>query len=598
MRDLLSKLRDILTKRDRRRFKWVFVFVLLMGFFEVIGIASIFPFMQLVANPETIEESRWIGWIYDKLGFQSERSFLLMMGGTVLVLLAMSNGIIVVTRWVQAKTVWTAIHSLAQRLLEIYLFQPYEFFLNRNSADLSKQVLDEVNQLANSVLTPAIQAFARVIVSLAIISLLVAVDPTLAITIVLVLGGVYSILYYSLRGHLKRLGQSRFDANRSRFRTAREAFSGIKAVKIKGREQFFADRFVSASRIYTKVQPQFAIASIAPVYLVQTLAFGGILTVVLYLLTVERDVEAVLPMLSLYALAGYRLMPSLQQIYNSIATIRYNLPVIDGLHADLMMAKTARRPKDLESMPELRFSEQIEIRNLTYRYRGADSIVLEKISVVIPAKSSVAFVGPTGSGKTTLFDSVVGLLHPAQGGVLVDGVPITDQNIRSWQNMIGYVPQDVTLYDASISRNIVFGHAEIDLARLHSAAKIANIHDFIVNELPEGYETFVGEQGIRLSGGQRQRIGLARALYFFPKVLVLDEATSALDGITEEAIMHSIREASESITLIMIAHRLDTVKDCDIIYLLDEGQIVNNGTYEELIESSSIFRGMAKVTTD
>ncbi len=596
MLDSIKKVYAILTAKEVRKFVVLLFVIVLMGFFELAGIASIMPFMQLVSQPDAIEHSRLLQWAYDSFGFANNRSFLIALGVFVLVLLTTANALTVFSIWLQHKFAWGSSHAIANRLLNKYLNQPYHFFLSQNSSQMAKQILGETNDLASGFLLSVAVLIAKSFVALVIFSLLLFVDPVLAVTIFVVFGCIYAILYSSMRRYLTKLGEARFSANEQRFKSATEAFSGIKMVKMSGKEAYFSKRFCEASELFCEVEPKREATFVTPVYLVQTMAFGAILVLIIYLLATERGLQDVIPLLSLYALAGYRLLPSLQQIYSALARIRYQRPIVDAIHDDLMNTETDVEPAPPNETP-VSFRETITLEQVCFKYPGAEELAVNNIDLEIRKNQHIAFVGSTGSGKTTLVDLIIGLLQPAGGTIKIDGQPLNRSNIRSWQDLIGYVPQEVTLYDDSILRNIAFGVPEdkIDQLLVEQVAQIADIHKFITSELPEGYETFVGERGIRLSGGQRQRIGLARALYHQPAVLVLDEATSALDGITEAAVMEGIALAISGVTTIMIAHRLDTVKDCDYIYMVERGRIVSKGTYDELLQQNDAFRRMARI---
>jgi len=302
--------------------------------------------------------------------------------------------------------------------------------------------------------------------------------------------------------------------------------------------------------------------------------------------------------LALYTLAAYRLMPSLQQVYSQVAQIRFSVPALDILYDDLhsLTPHNANLPK-MKSVKPMGIGSSLSLDNVTFRYESQDKSAINNISLTIKALSTVGFVGSTGSGKTTTIDLILGLLKPQKGRIAVDDVAINSKNIRSWQRTIGYVPQQIYLSDDSISANIAFGHdiKDINQDAVETAAKIANLHEFVINDLPHGYSTRVGEQGVRLSGGQRQRIGIARALYYDPGVLVFDEATSALDSVTEKAVMEAIHSLGNKKTIIMIAHRLSTVRHCNNIFVLDGGKLVEEGTYDQLIEANSKFQNMIKM---
>lgn len=596
MLDAIKKVYTILTAREVRKFIVLMLVIFVMGFFELAGIASIMPFMQLVSQPDAIENSRLLTWGYNTLGFASNHQFLFALGVLVLVLLTTANALTVFAIWLQHKFAWDSANAIANRLLKKYLNQPYHFFLSQNSSQLVKQILSETNDLANGFLLSVAVLIAKAFVALVIFSLLLMVDPFLAITIFVVFGSIYVLTYTMMRRYLTRLGTVRFAANEQRYKTATEAFAGIKMVKMGGKERYFGRRFQEASAAFCQVEPKREATFVTPVYLVQTLAFGAILLLILYLLATERGLQDVIPLLSLYALAGYRLLPSLQQMYSSIARIRYQRPIVDAIYHDLIVEGGALAPAPAGGEP-MAFKRSIEIKEVAFKYPAAEDYALRDVSLEIQKNQQIAFVGSTGSGKSTLVDLAIGLLRPVRGGIYVDGVAMDETNSRAWQDLIGYVPQEVALYDDTLIRNIAFGidAHQVDRARIEEVARIANIHDFIVDELPEGYETCVGERGVRLSGGQRQRIGLARALYQRPAVLVLDEATSALDGITEAAVMEGIRSALEEVTIIMIAHRLDTVKDCDYIFMMEQGQIVSSGTYDDLVQQNDVFRKMARI---
>jgi ATP-binding cassette, subfamily B, bacterial PglK len=448
------------------------------------------------------------------------------------------------------------------------------------------------------VLLPLTDFAARLVVAVAMLGLLVAVDPLLALSVLGVLGTAYAGVYLGFRAYLYRLGRDRYTSGRMRFKTASEALQGIKAVKVGGRERYFLAKFEAASAEFSALQPRFQTLSRTPRYVLETLAFGGIVVIVLVLLRAERTLADVIPVLSLYALAGYRMLPAMQEMFSSITQVRFHAPVVDTIY-DQFTRHTVSAPLPEADVPPLPLRREIELRGLRFRYQGADALTLDGIDLTIARNSSVAFVGPTGSGKSTLVDILVGLLRADEGEVRVDGVPVTPENVRAWQASIGYVPQEAMLFDDTVLRNIVFGveDAAVDRARVERAARLARIHDFITDELSEGYDTVVGERGIRLSGGQRQRIGLARALYREPSVLILDEATSALDGVTEREVMEAIAGMRNQVTLVLIAHRLTTVRDCDRIYLLDGGRITDEGTYGDLIASNHLFRGMAKAVS-
>jgi ATP-binding cassette, subfamily B, bacterial PglK len=440
------------------------------------------------------------------------------------------------------------------------------------------------------------QVIARSVTVIFIFGLLVAVDPLLAALGIIFLGGLFGFVFLIMRNRLAWYGDLRVDANRDRFNAAVEALAGVKEIKLMGKERVFLRRYSRPSRIYTQAIAAIEVISKVPRYLLEVIAFGGIILMVMYFIYTDQSTAEFLPRLIVYALGLFRLMPALQDVFTSVTSMRGNTAALDNIFRDLQTSEVPEA-QDRSNIPKLPFKETLELRNVTFRYPGADKPVLKNFSISIKANSSVAFVGATGSGKTTTVDLLLGLLSPDSGDLLVDGVPVNETNMLNWQRNLGYVPQFIYLNDDTIASNIAFGVPanHIDQKAVERAAKQANIHTFITTDLPQGYNTEVGERGVRLSGGQRQRLGIARALYANPDVLVLDEATSALDGVTEEAIFHAVDNLGKSKTVIMIAHRISTVRNCDVIYVLDKGRVVGQGTYDELLVTSPHFRAIAQV---
>ena len=430
-------------------------------------------------------------------------------------------------------------------------------------------------------------------VALALLILLLVVDPLLALAVGLVLGLAYAGIFVVVSGWLNRLGVARVKANQARYTAVSEAFGAAKEVKVGGLEQAYTQRFAKPAEIYAKGQATAQIIARLPRFALEAVAFGGMLLVMLYLMTKSGSFAAALPIIALYAFAGYRLMPALQQIYGAFTQLRFAGPALDALHKDLMSLQAADALHG--NLTPLPLTQAINLNQVSYRYPNASQLALNGIDLTIPAHSTVGFVGTTGSGKTTTVDVILGLLEPQEGSLSVDGQTITAANRWQWQRSIGYVPQHIYLADDSVAANIAFGvnAKDIDQQAVERAAKIANLHEFVLNDLPQGYATTVGERGVRLSGGQRQRIGIARTLYHNPQVLILDEATSALDNLTEQAVMEAVNNLGHDITIILIAHRLSTVRQCDQIYLLERGEVKASGTFDELSASNQQFAAMA-----
>ncbi len=589
----LKKLLDLLTPHERRRAGLLLGMILVMALLDVIGVASIMPFMAVLANPQLIETNTILTATYAGLGFADPRSFMFFLGLAVLVALVTSLAFRALTTYAQFRFVLMREYTIGQRLIVGYLHQPYTWFLNRHSADLGKTILSEVHQVIGGAMMPMMSLIANGTVVIALLTFLLVIDPQLALIVSAVLGLGYSLIFNVMSGFLSRIGSERVAANQIRFTVVSEAFGAAKEVKVGGLEQAYIRRFSQPAEIYAKHQASAQVVSQLPRFALEAVAFGGMLLVVLYLMAGGGGFATALPIVALYAFTGYRLMPALQQIYNSFSQLRFFGPALDALHADLISLAPPKLA-DPNTAP-MRFTRAITLNAVRFTYPNATKSALQNLTLRIPAHSTIGLVGATGSGKTTTVDVILGLFEPEQGSLEVDGITINDTNRRQWQRAIGYVPQQIYLADDTVAANIAFGldPSEIDQAAVERAARIANLHDFVVSELPHGYATTVGERGVRLSGGQRQRIGIARALYHNPQVLILDEATSALDNLTEQAVMEAVHNLGHEITIILIAHRLTTVRECDQIYLLRKGRVVAQGTYDELVEGDETFRAMA-----
>ena len=441
---------------------------------------------------------------------------------------------------------------------------------------------------------PAMKLIAQGAVAFFLILLLVVANPMAALGALVLLGGSYVLVYLVVRKRISRMGHVRKAANMDKYKVAGEAFGGVKDVKLMGLEDSFLRRYERPARRSAEANSLIGVASEVPRNILRAVALGGILAFVVVMLIRGQDMSGMLPVLGLYAFAGMRLLPALQQIYSSATTMRFTVSMLDRVHADLLSLPKGENAKFPAAPEPLPLREKLELRDVSYAYPSAERGALNGLTLSIPALSTVGVVGGTGAGKTTAVDVILGLLRPQEGVVAVDGTPVTDDRLRAWQRSVGYVPQQIFLMDESVAANIAFGvpHKEIDMAAVERAARIAELHDFILRDLPEGYATELGERGVRLSGGQRQRIGIARALYHDPDVLVLDEATSALDNLTERAVMDAVHNLGGKKTIIMIAHRLSTVQDCDIIFLLEHGRVAAQGRYDDLVETSDHFRRM------
>ena len=558
-----------------------------MALLDMIGVASILPFMAVLSNPSVIETNIFLKKMFEFasiFGVNNNEQFLFFLGLTVLFCLIFSLIFKAITTYFQIKFVQMREYSISKRLIEGYLHQPYKWFLHRHSSDLGKTILSEVQQVISLGLSPLMDIISKVLIALAIIILLLLNDIKLTLSLSFLLSGSYFIIFYFVRKSLIKIGNQRLENNGLRFKHVIESFSSIKEIKFKNLEQAFLNRYSVPAKNYAQNHAISSAISMLPRFVLEIIAFGGILVMILYLMKNEGNLNSSLPIISLYVFAGYRLMPALQRIYTSYTQLIFIKPSLDKLYKDINNLEYQNENYGLEAV---NFDKQILLKNISFIYPKSSKNTLKNIDMKISSNSTIGIVGQTGSGKTTLIDIILGLLEATSGSLEVDGKIITKKNAKSWQSFIGYVPQDIYLSDDRIDANIAFGldYKDINQEAVEKACKIANIHEFIMNELPEKYQTKVGERGVRLSGGQRQRIGVARALYKNPKLLVLDEATSALDNQTERAVIDAINNIKNKITIILIAHNLDTIKNCDMIFKIDNGRIVDQGSFEKVLKN-------------
>lgn len=596
MRSTFRKLLSILSLEERRTALWIFVLMVLGAFLEAGGVASIIPFISVLSDPSMITENTYLAKAYAWSGMESVEAFTIAMGFLFLGVFFTSLVLKALNQWVQMRFSKMRVHSVGTRLLKGYLSQPYEWFLSRHTSKLTTTILSEVNQVIGKSLLPAIQLVAKTIVVFALVIVLLVIDPVLAFSATAVLGGAYIVIYMLVRGPLYRFGRRRYLANLQRYRVTQETLGGVKDVKVGCLEQNMLERFMAPSFKTANEEVKASVVNMLPGHFMQAVVFGGVVGVLLYLKQAYGSMAGALPVLSAFAFAAYRLLPALQQIFRHTTSMRANSAALDGLIAEIQSLESVS--DNLLQEPRSRFPElkrSVELRNIEYGYPAASELALKGVSMTVGAKERIGLVGASGSGKTTTVDVILGLLPPTAGDMFVDGVRITQQNVRQWQRSIGYVPQHIFLADETIAANIAFGMRpnEIDRDSVIRAAKLANLHEFITTRLPNGYDTEVGERGVRLSGGQRQRIGIARALYHDPDVLILDEATSALDNQTEKVVMEAVDKLANQKTIILIAHRLSTVRECDRIYLMSDGQVIGEGGFDELVRDNAEFSAMA-----
>ncbi len=588
----LRKILYFMSVKERREAFILVGMFLIMALLDIIGVASIMPFIYVLTNPEIVETNSYLNRAFittSIFGVKTTQQFLFFIGIFFFILLLVSLSFKALTTYLQTRFAQMRQYSIAKRLMEGYLNQPYTWFLNRHSADLGKSILSEVGIIVSSGLAPMLNVIAKSIIALGLLALIIVVNPKLAFLVFIIIGSAFGIIYKLSRNFLRRIGEDRVKKNQWRFTALTEAFGAVKEIKLGGLEQIYVQRFADAAKVIARHNASGKVISVLPRFAVEAIAFGGMILVALILI-LQKGTDDVIPLLALYAFAGYRLLPALQQIYSDITELRFIGPALDIMYDDLKSLKSFTHDTSKEVLP---LKKSIYLNHVNYNYPNSSKLALKNIKINIPAFSTVGIVGATGSGKTTTVDIILGLLETKKGTLEVDGEVINKNNLRAWQRSIGYVPQQIYVSDDTIEANIAFGAKDsndIDQEAVKTAAKIANLHEFVVNELQNKYKTTVGERGVRLSGGQRQRIGIARALYNKPNVLILDEATSALDNLTEQAVMDALQNLKNNITVVMIAHRLSTVKKCDNIFLLEKGELRGEGTFEKLMKENTNFR--------
>jgi ATP-binding cassette, subfamily B, bacterial PglK len=580
---MYKKIFNLFDKDEKKTLYKIMLIAIIMALFETIGVASIMPFMSLLSNPELVtNEQGYYKYFFELLNFETIRSFQIFLGCVVLLLIVATNIFAIYSLWVVQMFTANQNKVFSTKLLKNYLHKPYSFYFDNNTSELGKNILSESMVLTEGVILPVIQLITKMLVTLSILILLFYINPVL----LMIMGGSlisgYYIVYLFTNTKFEEYGQKKLDLNTKKFKVADESLSGVKVIKFLQKEIFFLNKFENISKEYADITANYQILKLLPKHFMEILAFGGIMAITLYMLTNEFNAKEIVPVLSIYALAGYRLMPALQQIYASIVTIKYNQAAAGVVQRDLQSIV----PVSISSKhhtQRINFNKSIQIKNLDYGYQKK-SLIFNNLNIDIVKNSFIAFIGATGSGKSTLIDIIMGLNLPNKGGVYIDDQLVTKNNIAEWRRKIAYVPQEIFLLDDSILANIAFGEKieNISKARAINAAKAAKIHSFIKNEMKCGYETRIGDRGIQLSGGQKQRIGIARALYREPEVIIFDEATSSLDNKTELLIMESIFEMMGHKTIVVVAHRLATVKKCDNIFLIDKGVIIDQGRYSDL----------------
>lgn len=587
----------LLAPVQQRNLKRLQILVFAMAVSEVVGVASIAPFMALVGNPHQLQGEGTLAKIYRASGLATPEQFISIAGVGALMLLGSAAALSMFTLW--RLTVYGAVvgAEVGNRLFAHYMSRPWTFHSTTNSSELINNVAQESQRLTDGVIASVLQLNARIALALLMSLGIFLLDPFVAIAGLALFSASYFLLYRMIQARVHEHGLNISRQQSLRLRLMSEGFAGIKDMILLGHSDVLERRFESASLSTARSRAASSVLGQLPRYGVEFVALGSVILLVLYLVNSRRgDLGSILPVLSIYALAGMKLLPAFQQIFYSTTQVRGHLPVLNILRKDLQDSLRAERLTRSRAVAgRLVPHASIELDCVTFRYPGLTRPALREMRLSVPAKKVIGLVGESGSGKSTVIDVLAGLVVPQEGRVLVDGSPVDAANMRAWQNALGVVSQSIFLSDASIRENIAFGLPPEDISdeKVWRAIEMAHLQE-LIKSLPDGLDTRVGERGVQLSGGQRQRIAIARALYDDADVLMLDEATSALDGISEKMIMDAIHELDGRKTIILVAHRLATVRKCDWIYMVGQGEVVDQGTYDDLIARNKVFKRMAE----
>lgn len=568
----LKKINFIFDRREKMKLMLLLFGILLTTLLELMGVVAIMPFVNVVMDPSVIERTGYLKWLYDFLHLNSTNGFIAVLGLILIGVYIVKNLSLILLYYIQYAFTFHSQKKLSSRMLKCYMDQSYTFHLKNNSADLMRNIEWDVSMMFQAIISMlGLLAEACVCVVLGIYLLIQ--DKSIAIGMVAILGLFVLLFAKPYKKYLKTIGDEDRKYRAGITKWMQQSLGGIKETKILGREKYFCNQFDNCYGSWADREKMYRLLQAAPKPVLEALCVTALLAVIIVKLLHGTSSAYFITAVSVFAVAAIRLLPSINRITSSYGSIVFNMPAFDAVYHDLKEIEELTKVKheETEENAILPYQKQIQVKNLTFSYQGKEEHVLENVNIRIDKNQSVAFIGPSGAGKTTLVDIILGILPPTEGQVLVDGVDIALHQ-GQWRKNLGYIPQSIYLLDDTIRNNILFGQNCEDEEQLWKAVEEAQLKEFILT-LENGIDTVIGENGICLSGGQRQRIGIARALYTNPGVLVLDEATSALDNETEAAVMDAINHLAGNKTLIIIAHRLSTTKQCDSIYEVKEKSV-------------------------
>ncbi len=578
MLKIVNKLNKLLDKKQKG-FMVVLVIMMLIGaILETASVTLVIPVISIVMDQDAVTGNKYVAPVYNALGMQSPRDFTILVMVLLILAFVVKNIFLYVQQKVLYRFVYTNQFRTSERMMKNYIRRNYEYFLNADTAVIQRSITSDVNNMYALILS-LLTLVSETIVALFLIAVLLWAEPMMTIMISGLLGAVLFIIKLVLKPIMRKAGEDNQDYYSGLFKWISQTVTGIKDVKVGGREAYFVDEYIRCGKGYVDAVQKYTLYSNIPRLLIETICVAAMVLYMLILILNGQDTTDMLAILSAFGVAVVRLMPCANRINNQINNIAYFEPFLMGVSDNLQGDIDDKNTDMADLMPvkdKLPVHEKVELSHITYKYPNTEKLIFDDASLTIPVGMSIGIVGSSGAGKSTIVDVLLGLLKMQSGTIKADGQDVMETgNYRRWLKNVGYIPQTIFMLDDSIRRNVAFGipEEEISEERIWEVLAEAQLDEF-VKSLPEGLDTGIGERGVRLSGGQRQRIGIARALYDDPEILILDEATSALDNDTEAAIMDSINRFMGRKTLVIIAHRLQTIEKCDMVYRVEDGHII------------------------
>lgn len=588
--NILIQAYQLLTNGEKKQLIKIFFSSFIVVSIQSAGIISILPFIAILSNPDIIETHSILNRVYNVFSFNNQMQFLTLCAIVVVLIIGMANLFSIFQISQLQKFLWSLNHNLSVRIITQYLYLPYRFFIAQKM-DINSQVfLSEIQVAITNIYTPLIQIVSNLLAVICILFILIWFNPFLTSSLIIIISGLYYLIYLMVDKKTLIVKKQRYQANINRLSSANEALSSIKEVTITHQHQIFINRFEPASKRYSDCFYISQVIVQIPHHLIEILSFAAMIIVIMYLQYEKSSLQQALPLISLFAFSFYRIMPAVKQIFTSITMINFQAASFTRLLRDFTI-ETPQPECSHEESNTLIFTQSITLNHLHYQYPNKNKVVLNNISMTIQKNAIVAITGPSGVGKSTLLDILLGLLEPTSGEIIIDQTQLNHQNVQSWHNLISYIPQNTLLFDDSILFNITLDKKtklNDDIKTICKGVKL----DAFAEKLPNQYSTYVGEDGKRLSQGQKQRIGIARALYRNTEILILDEPTSALDFQTEHQVLSYLDSIKQNKTIIMVTHKLSTLQFCDQIIVMEAGGISASGNFDEVIETCDYLKAL------